>query len=105
MSRQQRQQRMRGRAGDNFQAPGILEFRKRCDEIFLVRKIEITNVAKLFVIQLRQLVQRLVPMRAVQFLFREVDELRDLHGRIEAGRRFSLERLQNLLSELQGKIV
>lgn len=35
----------------------------------------------------------------------EVHELRELHSRIEAGRRFSLPRLQNLLSELQGKIV
>jgi uncharacterized protein DUF4350 len=35
----------------------------------------------------------------------EVDELRELQSRIAAGRRFSLPRLQNLLSELQGKIV
>ena len=35
----------------------------------------------------------------------EVGELQDLASRIASGRRFSLSRLQNLLSQLQGKII
>jgi Domain of unknown function (DUF4350) len=35
----------------------------------------------------------------------EVSELQDLQARILAGRRFDLPRLQNLLSQLQGKII
>jgi hypothetical protein len=35
----------------------------------------------------------------------EVSELQELQARISSGRRFSLPRLQSLLSELQGKIV
>jgi hypothetical protein len=36
---------------------------------------------------------------------KELGELRELKHRIDSGRRFSLPRLQNLLSQLQGKIV
>jgi hypothetical protein len=36
---------------------------------------------------------------------REIGELQDLASRIESGRRFNLPRLQNLLSQLQGKII
>jgi hypothetical protein len=35
----------------------------------------------------------------------EVTELRELHDRIQDGRRFNLPRLQNLLSELRGKTI
>jgi hypothetical protein len=35
----------------------------------------------------------------------EVTELRELHRRVQDGRRFDLSRLQNLLSSLQGKII
>jgi len=35
----------------------------------------------------------------------EVTELRELHGKVQHGRRFDLARLQNLLSSLQGKII
>jgi Domain of unknown function (DUF4350) len=35
----------------------------------------------------------------------EVEELQELQSRIESGRRFNLSHLQNLLSQLQGKIV
>lgn len=35
----------------------------------------------------------------------EVTELRELHNRIQGGRRFSLPRLQIILSELRGKII
>ena len=33
----------------------------------------------------------------------DVTELRELHNRIQAGRRFNLPRLQNLLIQLRGK--
>ena len=35
----------------------------------------------------------------------DVTELRELHDRIQAGRRFNLPRLQNLLSQLRGKTI
>jgi hypothetical protein len=38
-----------------------------------LRKIEIANLHKPAVIPVRQLIQRLVPMRAVRYLFLEID--------------------------------
>jgi hypothetical protein len=35
----------------------------------------------------------------------DVRELQELRTRIQSGRRFNLPRLQNLLSQLQGKII
>ena len=70
----QGQQRMSGGAGDNFQAPGVLEFREGGDQVFFIREIGAASFREAPVIQMRELVERFVPMRAMRFFFGEVDE-------------------------------
>ena len=74
MIRQQRQQCVRGRAGDDFQPARVLKFREGRHQVFFARKIEIAGLQKPPMIQLRELVERLVPMRAMRFFLRQINQ-------------------------------
>ncbi len=74
MAGQQRQERMRGGGGDDFEAALVLKFAEGIDEIAVARPPGVANQSEPVVIHPRQFAEGAVPVSAVDFLFRQFDE-------------------------------
>src|SRR5439155_4262977 len=71
---QQRQQRVRGGAGDDFQSAAFLEFAERADQIPAVGDVGLADVDESLVIHFRERTAGGFPLRAVGFFFGQLDE-------------------------------
>ena len=74
MIRQQRQQRVRGGGGDDFQPAFVLKLAERADEITFVKTPRVADRGESLMIHPRQFAEGAVPVRAVNFLFGQLDE-------------------------------
>ena len=74
MVRQQREQRVRGSAGDNFDPAKVLKLAERPDQVPPVGKPGVTDAAEPLSIHLRKRAISRFPSRAVSFLLREPDQ-------------------------------
>jgi len=71
---QQRQQRVRGRAGRNFQQTVVLKSSKGCGQVLFVIKISLAQRDKALVVHSGQLAKSSIPMRAMHLAPRQFDQ-------------------------------
>ena len=76
----EREQSVRGRSGDDFDAPFVLKFFERGDQIAAVMPPRLAREGKAMVIHPREVAIGAIPMRAVDFFFREFDEAVEMPG-------------------------
>ena len=74
MIRQQWQQRVRRGGGDDFQPAFVLKLAERANEVAFVKKPGVANRGEALMIHPRQFAEGAVPVRAVNFLFGQLDE-------------------------------
>ena len=72
---QQRQQRVRGGAGDDLQMPGLLELPEGAHQVAPAGCVSVTHAAKPPVIEQGEFMEWLFPVRPLDFLFRKFDQL------------------------------
>ena len=72
---EQRQQRVRGGAGDDFQNAGVLEFAERADEVAVAAEISFQDAGEPAVIIPGERLKPAVPARAFNFLFGQRDQI------------------------------
>ena len=72
---QQRQQRVRGGAGDDLQMPRLLELPEGAHQVAPAGGVSVAHAAKPLVIEQGEFVEGLLPVRPMDFLFRQFDQL------------------------------
>ena len=71
---QQRQQRVRGRAGGDFQHPGLLQLAEGADQVAVVIKIGFAQAGETMMVHPSQLAEGGVPMRAMNLALRQLNQ-------------------------------
>src|ERR1039458_8377196 len=74
MVRQERQQSVRGGGGDDFEDAGVLKLFEGGDEVAVVMPPRLARRGKFVVIHPREVAEGAVPVRAMNFLFREINQ-------------------------------
>src|SRR6266568_3785808 len=70
---QQRQERVRGSAGDDFQLTQVLKFAKCSYEVTVAGKVKLPQLTESVEVEQGQLVKRLFPMRPLDFFLGQFD--------------------------------